>query len=200
MAKDENVRSDDETLEEMSLDGDIGSREGVSLDYMARVRIAFLLGQNQSMIAQTQFADAKAGALLAFVGLVATRGPGAVVGVGDVTPAIMLQVALHGLALIAGIVVLYPRYAGLNMRREMAKRERFSWPALASGGLMADDFGAFMRGSQLSQLVESIARSNHALSAILLQKFMWLRIAFVIAVLDVAVMAIRVALAGTLNA
>ena len=186
-------------IENLAYDQDISSREGVSLDYMARVRIAFLLGQNQSMIAQTQFADAKAGALLAFVGLVATRGPGAVVEVDAVTPMVILQVALHCLALVAAIIVLYPRYASLNARKQMIANERFSWPALAAEGYSSAAFSDFMRGAQLSQLVSSVARSNHTLSRILLQKFAWLRAAFVIAVIDVALMALRVALAGVIG-
>ena len=201
MAKDTDKAADaganvEPDIEHLIYDQDIASREGVSLDYMARVRIAFLLGQNQSMIAQTQFADAKAGALLAFIGLVATRGPGAVVEISAITPALVIQIALHGLALICAIIVLYPRYANHNLRRQMMLQDRFSWPALAGVGCTADDFAGFMRGAQLSQLVVSVARSNHALSAILLRKFTWLRAAFVIAIFDVALMALRVALNG----
>ena len=49
------------SIEDLPLDRDVSSAEGVSLDYMARVRIAYLVGQNQTMVTQTQFADAKAG-------------------------------------------------------------------------------------------------------------------------------------------
>lgn len=178
-------------LDDMPLDVDISSREGVSLDYIARVRIAFLMGQNSAMVTQTQFSDAKAGALLAFVGLLATRGPGAVTDIAMITPENVFQIALHALAITACIVVLYPRYGSLDQRRAMIEQERFSWPALSSGAFSADEFVDFMRGAQLSQMVASVARSNHALAAILLRKFAWLRAAFTIAVIDVAVMAGR---------
>lgn len=181
------------TIDDLPLDRDISSREGVSLDYMARVRIAYLMGQNQAMVTQTQFANAKAGALLAFVGLIATRGPGAVVEMDAMTPGMAGLLGLHGLALICCIVVLYPRYASHDMRRRMARQERFSWPALSARDYLAEDFAAFMRGAQLSHLVTSVARSNHALAAILLQKFRWLRAAFALAVIDVALMALRAA-------
>ena len=181
------------SIDDLPLDRDVTSKEGVSLDYMARVRIAYLMGQNQTMVAQTQFADAKAGALLAFIGLVATRGPGATIDLAAITPSATLQIALHAASLICAIVVLYPRYASLDARRRMIREERFSWPAIAADGFEADDYADFMAGAQLSQLVVSVSRSNHALSRILLAKFAWLRAAFVIAVVDVAVMAARAA-------
>ena len=36
------------SIDDLPLDRDVTSREGVSLDYMARVRIAYLMGQNQT--------------------------------------------------------------------------------------------------------------------------------------------------------
>lgn len=181
-------------IDDMPFDVDITSREGVSLDYIARVRIAYLMGQNSAMVTQTQFADAKAGALLAFVGLLATRGPGAVTDMALINPEVALQVLFHGAALIACIVVLYPRYASLNMRKRLIREERYSWPALSSSDYAAEDFVEFMRGAQLSQLVASVARSNHALAEILLRKFAWLRAAFLLAIVDVLVMGLRAVL------
>ncbi len=181
-------------LDGMPLDVDISSREGISLDYIARVRIAFLLGQNGAMVTQTQFADAKAGALLAFIGLLATRGPGAVTDFSTITPDNMLQVGLHAATLMCCIIVMFPRYSGHSKRRQMIEDERFSWPALSAGSFSADDFVDFMRGSQLSQMVASVARSNYALAEILLRKFAWLRAAFGIAVVDVALIALRSAM------
>lgn len=190
------VRMDGHTIDDLPLDRDISSREGVSLDYMARVRIAYLMGQNQAMVTQTQFADAKAGALLAFTGLIATRGPGAVVDIEVMTAAMVAVLAFHGAVLTCCIVVLYPRYASHDVRRRLAREERFSWPALSAWDVSDDDFAEFMRGAQLSQLVTSVARSNHALAAILLRKFWWLRAAFALAVADVAMMVARGAVAA----
>lgn len=181
----------DTLLEDLPLDSDITSREGVSLDYIARVRVAYLLGQNSAMVTQTQFADAKAGALLAFVGLLATRGPGAVTDFTVITIENIFQVGLHAAAIVCCLIVLYPRYANKEIRQKMMSTERFSWPALASGNYSAEEFVDFMRGAQLSPMLASIARSNHALAGILMRKFAWLRAAFAVAVIDVAVMALR---------
>ena len=183
----------DKKIDEMAMDIDIGSQEGISLNYITRDRMAFVLGQNQTMITQTQFADAKAGAMLAFLGLIATRGPGAVTEMDAATaaPELILQLILHAAALICCLIVLFPRYAKLDVRRSMYDFDRYSWPALTGGAATADGFSGFMRTSEVSQLVASVARSNHALAGILLSKFAWLRWAFGLGVLDVLFMAGR---------
>jgi len=183
----------DKKIDEMELNVDIGSHEGISLNYITRDRMAFVLGQNQTMITQTQFADAKAGAMLAFLGLIATRGPGAVteIDAASAPPELILQLVLHAAALICCLIVLFPRYAKLNVRRNLYDYDRFSWPALTSDGASSEGFAGFMRTSEVSQLVASVARSNHTLAAILLSKFAWLRWAFGLGVIDVLFMAGR---------
>lgn len=178
-------------IEELPLDRDVTSREGISIDQAARVRLAFLLGQNNALVAQTQFADAKAGALLAIIGLIATRGPGAAFEPAMATLDDLIVISLHAAALICCIIVLFPRYAGRPLRAALARKERFSWPALASDLVDEDGYAEFMRGAQVSQLIVSMARSNHALSRILLRKFGWLRWAFAVAVVDFAFIALR---------
>ncbi|MFV0473467.1 MAG: Pycsar system effector family protein [Pikeienuella sp.] len=180
----------DNAIENLPLDRDVTSREGISIDQMTRVRLAFLLGQNNALVAQTQFADAKAGALLAIIGLIATRGPGASLEQAA-TPDDIAVIALHAAALICCIIVLFPRYAGRPLRAALARKERYSWPALASDMLDEDAYAEFMRGSQVSPLVTSMARSNHAQSRILLRKFAWLRAAFAVAVVDFFFIAAR---------
>ena len=183
----------DQKIDEMALDVDIGSREGISLNYVTRDRMAFALGQNQTMITQTQFADAKAGAMLAFLGLIATRGPGAVmeVSAGTAPPDVIAQLFLHAAALVCCLIVLFPRYASLDARRKLYDYDRFSWTALTAKGHAPEDFSAFLRTAEISQLVMSVARSNHTLAAILLSKFTWLRWAFAFGVADVLFMSAR---------
>lgn len=181
-------------IDEFPLDLDITSREGISIDQMTRVRLAFLTGQTNALVAQTQFADAKAGALLAIIGLIATRGPGAAFDPDLVTAEGLVVIGMHAAALICCIFVLIPRYADRKMRRELAVRERFSWPALTSDIHGEDGFADFMRGAQVSQLIVSMARSNQAQAGILLRKFAWLRAAFIIAIIDFIYIAIRAAL------
>ena len=193
MAPDAEPTSAAPQLEDLTFETDITSAENVSLDYMARIRMDFLLGQNQTMITQTQFADAKAGAMLAFLGLIATRGPGAVMEVtsGAVSPDVIAQLLLHAAALVCCLIVLFPRYASLDARRDLYEYDRFSWTALTGRGHAPEDFSNFMRTADISQLVMSVARSNHTLAAILLSKFSWLRWAFAFGVADVLFMAVR---------
>ncbi|QIE57033.1 hypothetical protein G5B40_17260 [Pikeienuella piscinae] len=183
----------DTRIEDLPLDRDVSSHEGISIDQTARVRLAYLLGQNSALVAQTQFADAKAGALLAIVGLLATRGPGASLDPTVVNTESILVISLHAAALICCVIVLFPRYAGRPLRAKLAASERFSWPALTADGMNSDLYADFMRGAQVSQLVISIARSNQAQAQILLRKFNWLRAAFGIAMADFFFIAARAA-------
>ena len=80
----------------------------------------------------------------------------------------------------------------------MARRDRYSWPSLAARDYSIDAFAGFMRHAEVSQLIVSIARSNHTLSGILLHKYAWLRAAFAIAAVDVVFMALRITLSGSL--
>lgn len=183
----------DSRIEDLALDRDISSHEGISIDHTARVRLAYLLGQNNAMVAQIQFADAKAGALLAIIGLLATRGPGAAFDPATVTAATMVVTAMHAAALVCCVIVLFPRYAGRPLRAQLAMGERFSWPALTAEGMSGDTYADFMRGAQVSQLVISVARSNQAQAEILLRKFNWLRAAFGIGIVDFLFIAARAA-------
>lgn len=169
-------------IDELELDLDINSSEGVSLDHMCRMRMSFLLDQNKTMSVQTKFADAKAGALLAFIGLVATRGPA---GIEGVDLASLIVAALHGAVLISCLIVLYPRYLSREDREAIHDIDRYSWPALASESGRPGEFSVFARTAEFSQLAHAMAHSNHALAHILLSKFAWLRAAFVLAVVDV---------------
>ena len=170
------------TIDELPLDVDIGSHEGVGIDHLARMRMSFLLDQNKTMSVQTKFADAKAGALLAFIGLIATRGPAPV---GELTVSSLVITALHGCVLIACLIVLYPRYLSRAQRNAIAETDHYSWPALAADTVTPGAFSTYMRSAQFSQLVHSMAHANVALSHILMSKFGWLRTAFVLAVVDV---------------
>lgn len=183
----------DKKIDGMELDVDIGSSEGISLNYVTRDRMAFVLGQNQSMITQTQFADAKAGAMLAFLGIIGTRGPGAVMDLASNAAQleVIVQLLLHAAALVCCLIVLYPRYANHDKRRTLYEYDRFSWTSLTGADRSAADFSAFMRTAEVSQLVISVARSNHTLAAILMSKFAWLRWAFAFGVVDVIFMSAR---------
>jgi hypothetical protein len=163
---------------------DIGSRENVSLDYVSQFRVQFLVAQNQGLLRQTQFADTKAGTLLALVGLVATSlaarfDPNAV-GADDVA-----LFGLKALVLCLCLMVLMPRFPSGALRRSQARRELFSWVALSSPDVSPERYAAFARSAQASELVVSAAYNNAVIARILLRKFLFLRAAFLAAILDV---------------
>jgi hypothetical protein len=157
----------------------------ISRDYAAALRMNFLSTQNAALVRQTQFADTKAGAVLAFAGLVAARaGMQEATGLAQLGVAALL--ALGAVVLALCLVVLTPRYPGVAARRAIHARERFSWVALCAPDSVPDDFVAYARGARMVELLESLARANHAMAQILLRKFRYLRIAFRLAVLQLA--------------
>lgn len=172
-------------------DGLAGS-EGLDVNYASRIRIHYLLGQNHAMVTQMQFADAKAAALMTLMGLVALRGPVDIAEIGPGDPLGMATLVLNACCLAACIWAIIPRYPGAGLRQWLSHRDRFSWPALTSPDYGALDYAEFMRTSDISQLVMSVAQSNSAMAGILLKKFLTLRVAFFLAIANVTVMALRV--------
>ncbi|MEL6267055.1 MAG: hypothetical protein AAFR52_15645 [Pseudomonadota bacterium] len=75
-------------LDALDTGAGIAGSEGLDVNYLSRIRIHFLVGQHQSLIAQMQFADAKAAALMTVIGLLAMRGP--------LAPGAALSAALSG--------------------------------------------------------------------------------------------------------
>jgi hypothetical protein len=190
MARLHDLPDDAETLDEMPLDVDISGSEGLSVNDLSRIRVLVLLGQNQTLVAQTQFADAKAAALMTLMGLLALRGPVDLTAVGTGDPLALGFVIVNALSIAGCIVAIIPRYPPPAVRHQLALTDRFSWPALVSPGYDAEDHAAFMRVSEASELVVSLARSNAAVSRILLRKFQALRAAFLLALSNVALIAL----------
>ena len=62
-------------LESLPLDLRLQGSEGLDVNHASRLRMQFLVGQQASLVTQTQFADAKAAALMTLMGLVALNGP-----------------------------------------------------------------------------------------------------------------------------
>lgn len=178
-------------LENLSLDLDIGSSEGLSVDQMTRSRLQFLLGQSANIIRQMQFADAKAGTLLAIVGvlalIVADRQ-------ADVHAYFLIAYSLVTVAVVAiCLIALLPRVPAKKQAQEMRHTDLFSWPALSSDGHDGAHYADLMRTSDASQLVMSIARSNVAIARVLRIKYNLLRCALALALIDL------IALGFTLN-
>ena len=169
-------------LRELDYGLDIGSREHISRDYASRIRLDYLAAQNMGLLRQTQFADTKASALLALIGLIAAR---VAIDLSVIGP---VEVALYGvktLVLALCLMVLLPRYPNGEARRAQADHELFSWVALTAPGVTPERYAGFMRAAEVSQLVVSAAYANAVVARVLLSKFRYLRAAFLAALLDV---------------
>jgi hypothetical protein len=171
-------------IETLPLDLPLGGREGVDANELSRLRLQFLVGQHASLVAQTQFADAKAGALMALLGLVALNGPVAFGGDGPPQLDALVIFVIMVVAIAFAVWAIVPRYPGADRARLMRRSERFSWPALTGGGYDPEAHAGFMRTAEASQLVMSIAHANATMARVLRLKFRALRIAFLLGSAD----------------
>lgn len=169
---------DEGALDREALEDEHTTLEGVKMGDLLRCRIQYLAAQNRSLNMQAQVADAKAATLLTVIGLLMVNGPFAADyrDTGDVVALMIL--ALSALCFGACIYALVPRYPDPATRDRIALRDRFSWPGLASDRLHPEVYAQFVRDSQATHLLLSMARSNGALSKIILQKYMSIRFAF----------------------
>jgi Family of unknown function (DUF5706) len=176
----------------LPVDLQLAGREGLDVNEVSRQRLQFLISQHASLVAQTQFADAKAGALMALLGLVALNGPVELVGAGpprlDAVAIFVIMVVAMGCAVWA----IIPRFPGADRARLMRQSERFSWPALASRGYDAMEHAVFMRTAEASQLVMSLAHANATMAHVLRRKFVALRFAFLLASADLLMIMLHV--------
>jgi hypothetical protein len=176
----------------LPVDLHIGGSEGLDVSQLSRLRMHFLVSQQASLVAQTQFADAKAGALMALLGLVALNGP---VKLGDAGPPQIDAVAIFVTMFVAigfAIWALIPRFPNAGRAREMCRADRFSWPSLASRSYEPLEHAVFVRTAEASQLVMSLAHSNATMARVLRRKFVSLRIAFLLASADLALILLHV--------
>lgn len=179
-------------LDDMALDRPIGGHEGLDVNHASRMRMQFLVGQHASLVTQTQFADAKAAALMTLMGLVALNGPVQMRTAGDhrfdaVALFVLMMVAI-GFAMFA----IIPRFPDAELCKLIRRRDRFSWPALVSQDYDPLDHARFMRTAEASQLIMSVAQSNGAMARVLHQKFRFLRIAFIVGALDLLLIVLYV--------
>jgi Family of unknown function (DUF5706) len=171
-------------IETLPVDLNIGGREGLDVNHASRLRMQFLVSQQASLVAQTQFADAKAGALMALLGLVALNGPVKLGGAGSPQPdALAIFILMIG-AIGFAVWAIIPRFPKAGTDASMKQHDRFSWPALASRHYDPMEHATFMRTAEASQLVMSIAHSNATMARVLRRKFVSLRIAFLLASAD----------------
>lgn len=151
-----------------------------------RARVHYLVAQHHAMVVQTQFADAKAAALMTLSGVAALRMPLP----PDLDPlAITPTVALFATVLLCLIAVI-PRYRAMPR----TSLDRFTWIALNGRGETQASHAEFTAGGNISDLMASLAASNVGGAHVLQKKFRLIRFAFlsaILAVLSVAAYALR---------
>lgn len=171
-------------IETLSLDDPIQGNEGLDVNHASRLRMQFLASQHASLVTQVQFADAKAAALMTLMGLVALNGP---VKVSEASGQNIAAIGIFILMMVAigfAMASIIPRYPDAKLNKLIKRRDRFSWPALVAQGYEPLDHAEFMRQAEASQLIMSIAQTNGAMARVLRSKFRMLRLAFLLAALD----------------
>lgn len=155
----------------------INTEDDVSNGDAMRARMSFLTAQNSAILTQTQFADAKAGALMTILGLVAIKGSApALVIIQD--PLEMLAMAIIILSIFLCLSTIMPRIVGFTNDAVPPSGNRFTWLFLTMPGYTDDMHGAYARETKFGDLLNSIAASNMGASRILARKFIMLRRAF----------------------
>ncbi|MEO1331173.1 MAG: Pycsar system effector family protein [Pseudomonadota bacterium] len=181
-------------LEALDLEQPIVTREGMTVDDLVRAKMHYLVAQDRSLVQQIQLSDAKAATVLTLMGLLTVNSDSVPLGTGPAATLSLLFLALMGGCLACALWAVIPRYPPGSVRDALSARDRYSWPGLASDALEIDDYAEFMRTSQASQMILSVARSNAAVSRILLKKFRALRLSFQFAGAAVFVLGLRAAL------
>ena len=174
-------------IEEVELTHPLAGSEGVDPSHASRARIQTLLDQHKTLIAQTQFADAKSAALVTLVGLLALKGPVSMELMVEADVVVLMAAAFSGLAILFALVSVFPRYPARTVREALPEGDRFSWPALTAQRMSPEAYARFMQTAEISQIVHSIAYSNCAVSQILLRKYQMLRVAFLFGTADLVV-------------
>ena len=169
-------------LEDIDLGLPLAGNEGLDANDVSRVRAQYLFTQHQALIAQTQFADAKAAALMALLGLIALRGPIDIGGSGTAEWFRLVYLLSIACSILGCLMAIIPRYPSKATRNRIAEVDHWSWPALASDTVNKLGYGNYMQTSEVSQLVHSVASANSSIAHILLSKFQSLRVAFLFAV------------------
>ena len=143
-----------------------------------RARMSFLLSQNGMILNQTQFADAKAGALMTILGLVAIKGAAPAIVIIQ-NPLEMLSMALVLVSLGFCLATIMPRFFGFASDEIPPSKDRYTWLFIARGAYSGELHGAFARTADFSELIDAVANSNIGAARILVRKYRMLRWAFV---------------------
>lgn len=184
------MTDDRPSLDEMSLPATDASVEGLDVNHASRARIQFLAAQSAALLTQTQFADAKAAALMTISGLLALNGPLDTATVSDASALLLASFALNAACIAGCFLSILPRFPASHTRAQIYRHDRFSWPGLIDTHHGEDDFPDFMRRAEASQLVLSLARANQATARVLHRKFAILRGTFLLGLSGLCLLAL----------
>ena len=162
----------DDLAEQIMAEGEVSMGDSV------RARLTFLLSQNGMILNQTQFADAKAGALMTILGLVAIKGAAPAIVIIQ-NPLEMMSMALVLVSLGFCLATIMPRFSGLNADGVPKARDRYTWLFIARQAYSGDLHAEFSRTADFSDLLNAVANSNVGASRILVRKYQMLRWAFI---------------------
>lgn len=156
-------------------------------------RLDFMIAQNNSVVAQTQFADAKAAGLMTLMGLLALRGPIKLDSTMLDDPVGLIALGMMAMAVLCCLWAVIPRFPNGRARDKLVTINHFSWVGLAAPHWSAEEHLAFVRDCRKSELLESMATNNIGVSRVLLRKFQAMRTAFFFAIGAVLIVIARAA-------
>jgi hypothetical protein len=139
-----------------------------------------------------QFADAKAGAMIALIGFLSFRGPIKIEEISNAGFFEGLFFAAAGIALLFSLLTIFPRFPSKSIRKTLFQTDRWSWPGLAGEHGNTENFTSYIRTAEVSQLIHSISASNCYVAKILLSKYQMLRLAFLFGIASIMLLGIRV--------
>ena len=157
-----------------------------------RARMQFLVGQNQSIVAQTQFADAKAAALMTLIGLVAIRGP-VPPAVDPDDPLALLFFGFTAISILCCLWAVMPRYPTAQVCAEILRQDKYSWVSIGSPGWSPPRHAEFGQEADLREMLASVSSSNVGGARVLSKKFRAMRLAFLAAICALLLLGAKVA-------
>lgn len=155
-----------------------------------RARIHFLSTQNQAIVTQIQFADAKSAALMTVMSLVALRSPFSE-SASLTEPLDVASYAMLVLSILFSLWAVIPRYPNRRISAAILQGDKFTWVGLATDRYRPEQHDLFARDCDLLDMVGSMARGNVGGSRVLLRKFQALRLAFLAGIAAIMLMALR---------
>ena len=157
-------------------DDTVRSGDGISEADSVRARMLFLVSQNNAILTQTQFTDAKAGALMTVLLLISIKGTAqGVAAIRD--PVDLLSMALVIVSIGFCLAAIMPRVIG-KAAQKPGRHNRYTWLSMANAAYSGEEHGEFARQGEMGALLNSVAASNVGASRVLARKIAMLRWGF----------------------